>query len=432
MKLNSRSWDGGNARALAAELRAGAPDHSDLADDVADVISKVSEGGDAVLLELGERFDGARAASLRVGADELESAVADLDPTLRAALDVAADNIRSVARAQLDLAPRTAELPQGHHVVLRELPVRAAAIYAPGGRAVYPSSVLMGVLPAREAGVERVVVASPPQEGGRPHPVVLAAAAIAGADEVVAAGGAQAIAALACGTETIDAVDVIAGPGGPWVQEAKLQVSRHVGIDGYAGPSELMVVCDGQANADWVALDVCAQAEHGSDGLLVVASPDASLLERIGERVERLAAERPSVADAPLELVETPDLEAAAALAEEVAPEHLQVDCADADAIAERVGTAGCIFVGPQGATAFGDYAAGSNHTLPTGGAGRFSGPLGPSTFTRKISRVTLDAQSAGSLAGTVDAIARAEGFPVHGESARARAENTGPAEQSS
>ena len=432
MRVSTRAWNGDDPEALARELRAEAPDHSDIAADVADVIKRVSEGGDAALLELGERFDGTRAASLRIGPDELEAAAAELDPELRAALDVAADNIRSVARAQLDLAPRTAELPQGHRVILRDLPVAAAAIYAPGGRAAYPSSVLMGVIPAREAGVERVVVVSPPQEDGRPHSVILAATSIAGAAEVIAAGGAQAIAALACGTETIEAVDVIAGPGGPWVQEAKLQVSRQVGTDGYAGPSELMVIGDASANAGWIALDICAQAEHGSDGLLVVASAERELLERVGSRVEELAAERPSVADAPLELIEVPDAGAAAALAQAIAPEHLEIDCADADELASRISTAGCIFVGDQSATAFGDYAAGSNHTLPTGGAGRFNGPLGPGTFTRKISRVTIDERSAGALAGTVDTIARAEGFPVHGESARARSENKGPAEQSS
>ena len=302
------------------------------------------------------------------------------------------------------------------------MPVAAAAIYAPGGRAVYPSSVLMGVVPARVAGVGRVLVASPPQADGLPAPAVLAAASIAGADAVLAAGGAHAVAALAYGTESIEAVDVIAGPGGPWAQEAKLQVSRVVGIDGYAGPSELMAICDGGANVEWLALDLCAQAEHGADGPLVVAGTDRDVLERLGARVEELAADRPTVADAGLELVAAPDLEAAAALARALAPEHLQLDCEGADALAELVPTAGCTFVGPFAGTAFGDYAAGSNHTLPTGGAGRFTGPLGPETFMRRTARVQIDGEAAAALAPLVVPIAEAEGFPVHGESASARA----------
>ncbi len=432
MRVSTRSWDGGDARALAGELRSAAPDHSGIAGDVAKVIKRVRDGGDAVVLELGERFDGARAESLHVGPEAMERAAADLEPALRSAMQIAAANITRVARAQLDHEVREAVLPQGHCVAISGVPVGAAAIYAPGGRAVYPSSVLMGVLPAREAGVERVVVASPPQADGAPAPAVLAAASIAGADEVIAAGGAQAIAALAYGTESIDAVDVIAGPGGPWVQEAKLQASRRVGTDGYAGPSELMVICDGSANAEWVALDVCAQGEHGADGLLVVACTDSAVLATIGERVAELAAERPSVADAPLELVEVPSLDAAVALSQALAPEHLEIDAEGAAELGERITTAGCVFIGAFGATAFGDYASGSNHTLPTGGAGRFTGPLGPSTFTRKISRVSIDEGSAGMLGETVETFSRAEGFPVHGESARARSGNTGPVEQSS
>ncbi len=276
------------------------------------------------------------------------------------------------------------------------------------------------------------MVASPPGADGTPHPAVLAAAALAGADAVLAAGGAHAVAALAHGTETIDPVDVIAGPGGPWVQEAKLQVSRVVGIDGYAGPSELMVICDGSSDPGWIALDLCAQAEHGSDSPLVVACTDGAALTAIGEAVERLAAERESVHDAALELVEVPDTGAAAELALRYAPEHLEIDCEGAAEIAASVPTAGCIFEGRSGAAAFGDYAAGSNHTLPTGGAGRFTGPLGPGTFRRRTSRVRMAGGSPAELAGAVETIARAEGFPVHGESARARGEAGGPGEESS
>nr|MBA2523666.1 histidinol dehydrogenase [Solirubrobacterales bacterium] len=235
--------------------------------------------------------------------------------------------------------------------------------------------------------------------------------------------------ALAYGTETVAAVDVIAGPGGPWVQEAKLQVSRVVGIDGYAGPSELMVVGDENANAEWAALDLCAQAEHGADGVLVAAGPQ-DLLAAIAVGVERIAAGRPSVQDACIALVEVASPEVGLALAEALAPEHLQLDCAGAAELAEAVTSAGCVFVGARSGAAFGDYAAGSNHVLPTGGSGRFRGPLGPGTFRRRLSRVEIGADAAAALAPAVDVFARAEGFPVHGESARVRA--NGPGEQAS
>ena len=271
------------------------------------------------------------------------------------------------------------------------------------------------------AGVARVCVASPPGAAGRPHDAVLAACALAGVEEVYAIGGAQAIAALAFGTETIRPVDLVAGPGNRYVTEAKRLVWGRVGVDGIAGPSELMVVADGTANAGWIALDLCAQGEHGEDSPLIVASPDLALLDRVAELVSELVPQRPSVTEAPLALVATRGLEAALTLADAVAPEHLELDFEGADENAARARIAGCVFVGAGGATAFGDYAAGSNHVLPTGGAARFGGPLGPGTFRRRTSVVTLPGASARALAPHVGALARAEGFPVHAESAEAR-----------
>lgn len=426
MRTSIRPWDGTDPVWLARELRATAPDHGAIAAEVTALIERVRADGDAAVIELGERLDGAAPTSLVIGREELEAALDGLDGDLRSALEVAVQNIEAVARAQLAGEDVRTELEQGQVVVSGRSPVAAAAIYAPGGRAVYPSSVLMGVIPARVAGVRRIVVASPPQEGGSPAPAVIAAAALAGAEAVVAAGGAQAIAALAHGTESIEPVDVIAGPGGPWVQEAKLQVSRVVGIDGYAGPSELMVVCDGGARAEWIALDLCAQAEHGADGALVVAGTDRGVLDRIASAAEDLARERPSVSDAAVDLVEAPDLGSAAAFARAFAPEHLQLDCEGAEELAADLSTAGCVFVGAYAGTAFGDYAAGSNHTLPTGGAGRFTGPVGPETFMRRTSSVLVGEAAARSLAPTVVAVAESEGFPVHGESAAARAPRDG------
>jgi histidinol dehydrogenase len=391
--------------------------------DVEPIVQEVLEGGDGAVLRLTERFDapGTDLTNIRVDSGEPAAALEALQPEVRAALDVAAANIRAVAEAQLNDAPRRVELPQGHTVVLQEIPVRSAGIYAPGGRAAYPSSVLMCCIPARAAGVERIAVASPPGPDGGVHPAVLAACALCGVQEVYAMGGAQAIVALACGTESVPAVDVVAGPGNPWVQEAKRWAFGRVGIDSLAGPSELMLVAGHDTEPGWAALDLCAQAEHGADSPLVAVAVEEAVLDELQRATEAAAAERPSVADARLALVQLPDLGDAVALANAFAPEHLQLMSEDAAALVGQVRAAGCAFVGRSSATAFGDYVAGSNHVLPTGGAGRFMGPLGPAAFRRRIANVSLPGPAASALAPHVDALARAEGFPVHGESARAR-----------
>jgi len=374
------------------------------------------------VLSLTNRFDATEAGrrELRVDPALAAAALAELAPELREALDVAAANVRAVAVAQLS-EERPVELPQGQSVRVREIPVGAAGIYAPGGRAAYPSSVLMCAIPAAAAGVERIALASPPGPDGSVHPLVLAAAALCGVEEIYAIGGAQAVFALAFGTETIAPVDVIAGPGNAWVREAKRAVYGKVGIDSLAGPSELMLIAGHDAEPEWAALDLCAQAEHGADSPLVVAAIEEHVLEAIAAATERAAESRPSVAEAPLALVQVPDAEAAVELANAYAPEHLELLEEDAILLAERVTTAGCVFAGRYGATAFGDYVAGSNHVLPTGAAGRFSGPLGPGAFRRRISTVEMTAAAAAALAPHADALARAEGFPVHGESAMIR-----------
>ncbi|HVY96311.1 MAG TPA: histidinol dehydrogenase [Solirubrobacterales bacterium] len=377
---------------------------------------------EAAVLELTNRFDAtARArAALAVEPAEAAAALAALDPALREALELAAANIRTVAEAQLG-EPRAVELPQGQTVGLREVPVGAAGIYAPGGRAAYPSSVLMCAIPAQVAGVERIALASPPGPDGSLHPLVLAAAAFCGVEEIYAMGGAQAIFALAYGTESIEPVDVVAGPGNAWVREAKRAVYGRVGIDSLAGPSELMLVAGHDVDPQWAALDLCAQAEHGAESPVVAVAVEEHVLEAIEEATQAAAAARESVADAPLALVQVPDLSDAIDLANAYAPEHLELLEEDAALLADRVRTAGCVFAGRYGATAFGDYVAGSNHVLPTGGAGRFTGPLGPGAFRRRVSTVQLTAASAAALAPQLDALARAEGLPVHGESGMIR-----------
>jgi histidinol dehydrogenase len=419
MRARRFEWEG--AAETAAALREWAASSAPPV-AVDEIFDEVVSRGDEALLELTHRFDAPAAGlqSLRVEPADAAAALAVLDPGLRSAMEAAAANIRQVAEAQLG-EEREVQLSAGQRVTLREVPVGAAGIYAPGGRAAYPSSVLMCAIPAQVAGVERIAVASPPGPDGRMSPLTLAAAALCGLEEIYAMGGAQAIFALAYGTETIEPVDVIAGPGNAWVREAKRKVYGQVGIDSLAGPSELMVIAGHDTDPEWAALDLCAQAEHGPESPLVVVAVEEQVLDAIAAAAEAAAATRPSVADALMALVQVPDTEAGIGLAEEYAPEHLELLETDAALLAERVRTAGCVFVGRHGATAFGDYLAGSNHVLPTGGAGRYAGPLGPGTFRRRIANVQIEEGAAGELAPHVDALARAEGFPVHGESAMIR-----------
>jgi histidinol dehydrogenase len=395
----------------AAKLRALAPAPPNIRDAVAEIVEDVRVRGEQALREWTERLDGTEPR--RVGGAELQDALQALDPAVRSSMKLAAANVRRVAEAELRDAIRV-DLPEGHEVELRELPVRRAGIYAPGGRAAYPSTVLMCAVPARVAGVEELVVATPGSH------VILAACALCGVEEVHLVGGAQAIAALAFGTEAIEAVDVIVGPGNAYVQEAKRQVMGAVGIDGVEGPTELFVVADDDADPAIVALDLAAQGEHGDETLLVLATPSAELLEAVEAEAARLS-ERSSVSNAPLALVRTTSLAAAVALANDIAPEHLELAVSDPEPLVSLVRSAGCVFLGRNGGAAFGDYAAGSNHVLPTGGAARFAGPLGASTFRRRQALVSLPDGAAQRLAPHVGNIARAEGFPVHGESAEAR-----------
>jgi histidinol dehydrogenase len=420
--MRPRRFDWEGAAATAAAIRDWVEESAPEV-DVAPIEREVVAGGDAAVLRLTARFDAIERApeSLRIDPGERAAAFAAAAPELRQAMEVAAANIRAVAEAQVAEAPSRVELSQGHTVTVREVPVAAAGIYAPGGRAAYPSSVLMCAIPARVAGVERIALASPPGPDGKLHPLVLAAAALCEVEEVYAMGGAQAIFALAHGTETIAPVDLVAGPGNAWVREAKRAVHGLVGIDSLAGPSELMLVAGHDTDPEWAALDLCAQAEHGAESPLVAVAVEEHVLEAVAGAAERAAATRPSVADAPLALLLVPDLSDAADLANAFAPEHLELFEEDAALLAGRISTAGCVFAGRNGATAFGDYVAGSSHVLPTAGAGRFSGPLGPGVFRRKIATVEVPDEAAAALAPHADALARAEGFPVHGESAMIR-----------
>ena len=399
-----RSCTVADAAAVAAEVRATVPAAASVATEVAAIVEDVRLRGNAAVAEYEYRFGDGEWG--RVPQERLDAALDALDPEVRRALKLAAANIAAVAEAGLDPEAEV-RLEQGQSVRLRDVPVRRAAIYAPGGRAPYPSSVLMGAVTARAAGVDQVVVVAPR------HPVILGAAALCGADEVYAMGGAQAIAALAYGTESIPRVDVIAGPGNLYVQEAKRQVSGLVGIDGFAGPSDLCVILT--EAPEWAAQDLAAQAEHGPDSLVVAVAEDEALLAAVEAAAGRAVG------------VHAADLDAALAFAEALAPEHLQLMGAGAEALAPRVRSAGCLFVGAHAGTAFGDYVAGSNHTLPTAGAARFASGLNVRHFRRRMAEVRIPSGAADRLAAPGAAIARAEGFEAHAASMEARRENPAP-----
>jgi histidinol dehydrogenase len=375
-------------------------------DQVSEIVATVRAEGDEALERYGRELDGLEGPVV-VPAVELEHALAELEPVVRNGLEVAIANVAAVAEAGL-ASDEIVTLPEGHTVTLRETPVRRAAIYVPGGRAPYPSTVVMGVITARVAGVGEIVVCTP-----QAHPTVLAACARCGADQVLRVGGAHAVAALAYGTQTIERVDVIAGPGNEWVQEAKRQVSGDVGIDGFLGPSDVLVLADGTTDPRLAALDLLAQAEHGPGTIVAAVSDDVEWLDAIdlspGPDTGAVAA-----------LVHAERLADAIAFADAFAPEHLELVGARAEVLADQVRSAGCVFIGVNGATAFGDYVAGSNHSLPTGGSARFASGLSVRQFRRRYNEVRIG-DAAAALAAAAEPLALAEGFELHAASMRSR-----------
>lgn len=407
---------GDSAEALAAELRALVPAPDSVSDAVAEIVDAVRLGGDAAVRGFTERFDtaGRPAPETRVGEGEMDDAAQALAPEIRAGLALALQNVSAVASA--GLAPNRVELDlRGSQVTVREEPVRRAAVYVPGGRAPYPSTVVMGVAAARSAGVAEIVVSSPPGRSGEIDPVILAACRLTGVPEVYRMGGAQAIAALALGTEAVPVVDVIVGPGNLYVQEAKRQVSDRVGIDGFAGPSDLMVIAEDIGDVgEAVVLDLVAQAEHGAGTIVIGVSTSEAVLARLAE-----GASAAPESGAVCRMVRVPSLTHAGALAEAFAPEHLQLIGPGAEALAPRITRAGCVFVGASAGTAFGDYVAGSNHVLPTAGAARFASGLSAAHFRRRFNEVRITDPAA--LARAAAPVARAEGFELHARSMEAR-----------
>jgi histidinol dehydrogenase len=393
---------------------------------VAQILERVRLEGDAALLDLTEQFDGVRPEPLRIPLERLEAAWHSTSAPLRDALELAHRRIQAFHRLQHpgDLAMTG---PHGESLGRRWRPVERAGIYVPGGRASYPSTVLMNAVPARVAGVERIVMVTPPGPDGEPNPTVLAAAYLAGVREVYRVGGAQAIGALAYGTASIPRVDVISGPGNLWVTLAKKAVYGQVGIDALAGPSEVLVIADHTARVDQVAADLMAQAEHDPLAAAILITTSESLAAALPQAVQaqlaahpRSAIVRQALADWGL-IVVCDDLEEAARLSDRFAPEHLELLVEQPEALAERIQHAGAIFLGPHTPEAVGDYLAGPNHTLPTSGTARFAGALSVETFLRHTSLIQFNQRALEATAAAVVALAESEGLHSHAESVRRR-----------
>ncbi len=414
----------GGPVAASRHVRSLVPDGESVERAVREIVDRVRAEGEAAVRDYTRRFDtsGAEPAPLAVAPEELDAALTLLPLELVAGLQVAIANVALVAQAGVS-ENVAVDLPQGQRITLREIPVGSAAVYVPGGRAPYPSTVVMGVVTARAAGVVDVAVCAPPGADGEIDATILGVCRLCGVERVYRMGGAQAIAALAYGTETVDRVDVIVGPGNLYVQEAKRLLSATVGIDGFAGPSDLLVLLDADADEPALtlaALDMLAQGEHGEGSLVVAVSPGSHVGPALAAKLESLVVERPTVGEAAFALVEVSDELEAVQFANAFAPEHLQLMGGAMEALAPMVRSAGCLFVGAASATAFGDYVAGSNHVLPTGGAARFGSMLSARHFRRRMAEVRIGGASA-KLAAAGAPIAGAEGFEVHAESMRAR-----------
>ncbi|HTT09125.1 MAG TPA: histidinol dehydrogenase [Gammaproteobacteria bacterium] len=395
---------------------------------VRDIINQVRSRGDAALIEYTNRYDRRQlvsAAELEVPRAGLEEARATLNPELRTALESAAGRIRAYHERQRQSSWSYVEA-DGTVLGQQVTPLDRVGVYVPGGRAAYPSSVLMNVIPARVAGVGEIIMAVPAPDDVL-EPVVLAAAAIAGVDRAFTMGGAQAVAALAYGTAVVPRVDKIVGPGNLYVARAKAMVFGAVGIDMIAGPSEILVICDGKTNADWIAMDLFSQAEHDEEAQAILLCPDAGFLDAVEASIRRLLPDQPratiirqSLADRGA-LIEVGDLDEAVEIANHIAAEHLELSVEDPAPLAGKIRHAGAIFLGRHVPEALGDYCAGPNHVLPTGRTARFSSPLGVYDFQKRSSLIQCTPAGAERLGRLAAALARAEGLPAHAASAEYR-----------
>ena len=419
MKLRRLSTrDAGFAAELEALVRYDAAQDPAVHDTVRRILDDVRARGDAAVLEYTKKFD--RFNEIKIFKDfSLQDVPADQLQALKAAHE----RIRRFHERQLQSSWDYTEA-DGTRLGQRITPLERVGLYVPGGKAAYPSSVLMNAVPARVAGVRELVMVSP-----GPNALVLAAAAIAGVDRVISIGGAQAVAALAYGTQSVPRVDKIVGPGNVYVAEAKRQVFGQVGIDMIAGPSEILVICDGSAPADWVAMDLFSQAEHDESAQAILLCPDKAFIGKVQDSIDRLLKEMPrkDIIRASLEgrgaLIETRDLDEACEIANRIAPEHVEIMVADQEKVLKKLKNAGAIFLGSWSSEALGDYCAGPNHVLPTAGTARFSSPLGVYDFQKRSSLIEVSQQAARNLGRTAAALADGEGLPAHARAARMRLE---------
>jgi histidinol dehydrogenase len=424
LDANAADFESAFAKILGAKRESDV----DVNQTVAGILADVVKRGDAALVEYTNKFDrqSLSVADLAITAEEVDAAVAKVEPDLLAALKLAAERIEAFHERQLpDFEDYTDDA--GVRLGYRWTPVHAAGLYVPGGTAAYPSSVLMNAIPARVAGVERLVMVVPTPDGVL-NPLVLAAAKIAGVTEIYRIGGAQAVAALAYGTETIKPVDKIVGPGNAYVAAAKRQVFGTVGIDMIAGPSEILVVADGENDPDWIAADLLSQAEHDANAQSILITDDAAFAARVEQAVEsqlntlsRQAIARPSWEDFGAIIVVGDVMHDAAPLVDRIAPEHLELAVADPDALANVVLNAGAIFLGRYTPEAIGDYVAGPNHVLPTSRTARFSSGLGVLDFMKRTTFIACDADSLGEIGPAAVKLADAEGLEAHGRSVSIR-----------
>lgn len=424
----------------AAELRTALPrggvDVDSVLHRVRPVVEAIRDRGAAAALEFSEQFDGVAPAAVRVPAEELAAALDGLDPAVRAGLEVAIERTRAV-HADQRRTDTTTEVVPGGTVTERWVPVERVGLYVPGGNAVYPSSVVMNVVPAQAAGVDSLVVASPPQArfGGLPHPTVLAAARLLGVEEVWAVGGAQAVALLSYGGTDTDGtalvpVDMITGPGNIYVTAAKRLCRGLVGIDAEAGPTEIAVLADATADPTHIAADLISQAEHDVLAASVLVTDSAALAEAVDDAitaqmtvVKHVQRVTEALTGAQSGTVLVDDIDQGLRVVNAYAAEHLEIHTADAAAVAARVRSAGAVFVGPYAPVSLGDYCAGSNHVLPTAGCARHSSGLSVQTFLRGIHVVEYNEAALKDVAGHVVALANAEDLPAHGQAVRARFE---------
>jgi histidinol dehydrogenase len=421
------------------EIPRGEVDIERALESVSAIVQEVVNGGDAAVLDLGERFDGVRPVALRVPDDAIASALEQLDPDVRTALETSITRLRATCEAELEATVSTT-VADGATVERRIVPMQRVGLYVPGGLAPLVSTVVMNVVPAQVAGVPSIALASPPQKdsalgdfGGLPHPTILAACALLGVDEVYAAGGAQAIAMLAFGTESVAPVNLITGPGNIYVAAAKRYVRGKVAIDSEAGPTEIAIIADGTANAAFVAADLISQAEHDPMAASVLITNSEDLVDAVAAELEtQVAATKHSerVATAlggpQSAVVLVRDVDQAVEVANAYAAEHLEIHTANAGAVSERIVNAGAIFVGPWAPVSLGDYAAGSNHVLPTAGCACHSSGLSVRAFVKNVQVITYSEEALRSVGRDVQVLAEAEDLPAHGSAVAVRLDRQG------